>query len=132
MFCFISSAHHVSLLYPCSDVRPVSVRRRPYGVHNFNHLLRNRLTNQNLILCGTSMVSGRKFVHGIWVTLPRWPPNPYMVKRKLRKIFSGTSGPIATKLDMQHLGLGPIIVFFSNDDTRLTLTYFAARSNCVT
>ena len=22
----------------------------------------------------------RKFVHGTWVTLPRWPPRPYMVK----------------------------------------------------
>ena len=22
----------------------------------------------------------RKFVHGIWVTWPRWPPRPYMVK----------------------------------------------------
>ena len=47
------------------------------------------------------------------------------------KIFSGTCGPISTKLGMQHWGLLPIIVC-SNDDHRLTLTYFAARSNFVT
>ena len=47
------------------------------------------------------------------------------------KIFSGTSGPISTKLGMKHRGLLPIIVC-SNDDPGLTLTYFTARSNFVT
>ena len=47
------------------------------------------------------------------------------------KFFSGTEGPISTKLGMQHWGLLPIIVC-SNDDSGVTLTYFTARSNLVT
>ena len=47
------------------------------------------------------------------------------------KIFSRTIGLIYTKLDMQHLGLQPIMVC-SNDEIELTLTYFTARSNLVT
>ena len=47
------------------------------------------------------------------------------------KIFSGTGGPISTKLGMKHRGLQPNIVC-SNDDPRVTLTYFTARSNLVT
>ena len=45
--------------------------------------------------------------------------------------FSGTGGPISTKLGMYYRGLQPIIVC-SNDDPRVTLTYFTARSNLVT
>ena len=44
--------------------------------------------------------------------------------------FSITKGPMTLWLGMQHWGLGPIIVC-SNDDPRLTLTYFTARSNLV-
>ena len=44
------------------------------------------------------------------------------------KIFSGTSGPISTKLGVKHRGLMPIIVC-SNDEPGLTLTYFITRSN---
>ena len=47
------------------------------------------------------------------------------------KIFSGTGWPISTKLGMYHWGLQPIIIC-SNDDPRVTLTYFMARSNLVT
>ena len=47
------------------------------------------------------------------------------------KIFSGNGGLISTKLGMQHRGLQAIIVC-SNDDPRVTLTYFTARSNLVT
>ena len=50
-------------------------------------------------------------------------------KKKLSKIFSGTSGP--AKLCMQHWGLFSIIVC-SNDDPGSTLTYFTTRSNFVT
>ena len=46
------------------------------------------------------------------------------------KIFSRTKGPMTLWLGMWHWGLGPIIVC-SNDDPRLTLTYFTARSNLV-
>ena len=45
--------------------------------------------------------------------------------------FSGTSEPISTKLGMQHWGL-LLINVCSNDDPRLTLTYFMTRSNFVT
>ena len=38
---------------------------------------------------------------------------------------------ISTKLGLLHRGLQPIIVC-SNDDPRVTLTYFTARSNLVT
>ena len=44
------------------------------------------------------------------------------------KIISRTGRPIFTKLGMQHRGHLPIIVYI-NDDPRITLTYFTARSN---
>ena len=47
------------------------------------------------------------------------------------KIFSGTGRPISTKLGMYYWGLPPIIDCL-NDDPRVTLTYFTARSNLVT
>ena len=53
-----------------------------------------------------------------------------MVKN-LQKSVSGTGGQILKKLDMKHLGHMFIIVFFSNDDPGLTLTYFTARSNFI-
>ena len=46
------------------------------------------------------------------------------------KIFTGTGMPISTTLGMYHRGLLPIIVG-SNDDPRVTLTYFTARLNLV-
>ena len=46
------------------------------------------------------------------------------------KIISGTKRPITLKLDMQHQVLECYQVC-SNDDPRLTLTYFTARSNLV-
>ena len=50
--------------------------------------------------------------------------------KKTSKIFSRTKGPMTLRLGMYHWGLGPIIVC-SNDDPRLTLTYFTARPNLV-
>ena len=71
--------------YSWSGVRPSSSSSssvRPSVVNNFKHLLlQNHLPNQSQILCGASLGKGkRKFVRGIWVTWPRWPPGPYMVK----------------------------------------------------
>ena len=51
-----------------------------------------------------------------------------MVKNPSKFFFSGTGRPISTKLGMLHRGLQPLIVC-SNDDPRVTLTYFTARSN---
>ena len=56
---------------------------------------------------------------------PKYGKNPSKI------FFSGTGGPISTKLGMLHRGLQPIIDY-SNDDPGLTLTYFTARSNLVT
>ena len=56
---------------------------------------------------------------------------PTYGKNPSKIIFSGTGGPISTKLGMKHRGLQPIIVC-SNVDPGLTLTYFTARPNLVT
>ena len=46
------------------------------------------------------------------------------------EISSRTDSPISTKPGMLHRGIQPIIVY-SNDDPRVTLTYFTAMSNLV-
>ena len=64
------------LIYLYSGVRPSSS-----SFTMLKHLLPNPLANQSQILCGASMGRGeQKFVHGIWVILPRLSPRPYMVK----------------------------------------------------
>ena len=56
---------------------------------------------------------------------------PIYGKNPSKFFFSGTDGPISTKLGMLHWGLLPIIVC-SNEDHGVTLSYFTARSNLVT
>ena len=56
---------------------------------------------------------------------------PYMVKNPSKIFFSETSRLISTKLGVKHRGLLPII-FCSNDDPGVTLTYFTASLNLVT
>ena len=56
---------------------------------------------------------------------------PIYGKTPSKVFFSGTGGPISTKLGMLHRRLQPIIVC-SNDDPGVTLTYFTARSILVT
>ena len=51
-------------------------------------------------------------------TMPIYGINPL-------KTFPGTSGPILTKLSMKHQRLR-LIIFCSNDNSWLTLTYFTA------
>ena len=51
-------------------------------------------------------------------------------KNSSKIFFTGTGGPISTKLGMLHPGLLPIIVC-SNDDPGVTLTYFMARSKVI-
>ena len=63
------------------------------------------------------------------VTWPIWPPCSYMVKT-LKIFFSGTKWPMTLKCGMEHLVLEYYQVC-SNDDRRLTLTYFTAVSNLV-
>ena len=52
-------------------------------------------------------------------------PCPYMVKTQ--NIFPGTSGPISTKLGKKHQRLEHIM-FYSNDNPGLILTYFTANN----
>ena len=52
---------------------------------------------------------------------------PIYGKNHSKIFFSRTGWPISTKLGMLHRGLQPII-FCANDDPRMTLTYFSARS----
>ena len=49
----------------------------------------------------------------------------------LKKFFPGTSGSIPMKLGMKHLRL-KLIIFCSNGNPVLILTYFTARSNFAT
>ena len=58
------------IVYTCSGIRPSSVVVRP-SVHNFKHLLRNRLAIQSKILVSPPRKGERKFVRGIWVTRTR-------------------------------------------------------------
>ena len=52
---------------------------------------------------------------------------PIYGKKPLEIFFSRTGRPISTKLGMYHWGLQPIIVY-SNDDPRVYLDLFLARS----
>ena len=70
-------------------------------------------------------IGERNFVQMVQVT---WPPFPYMVKHE--KFFSGTKRLMILKVFMQHRVLEYYQVC-SNDNPRLTLTYFMARSNLV-
>ena len=55
---------------------------------------------------------------------------PIYGKNPSKIFFSRTKGPMILWLGMWHWGLGPII-FYSNDDPRLILTYFTGRLNLV-
>ena len=71
----------------------------------------------------------RKFVCGVWVTWSRWPPRPYVVKT-LQKSSPEPKGQWPCGLVCSIGDSGPIILC-SNDDARLTLTYFTIRSNLI-
>ena len=94
----------------------------------FEHLLRNRWANRSQILYGSSM--GRRYeslFEGLG-HMTKMAATPIHGKHPLKIFFSGTKGPKTLGLGMQHLGRRPNKVF-SNDDLRLTLTFFMARSN---
>ena len=55
---------------------------------------------------------------------------PIYGKKPSKIFFSGTGRPISMKLGMQHPGLQPVI-FCSNDDPGVTLTYSTAKANFV-
>ena len=57
-------------------------------------------------------------------TMPIYGKNP------LNIFFSGTKRPMALGLGMYHWGCGPHQIC-TTDESRLTLTYFMARSNLI-
>ena len=105
-----------------SSVRPSSTMLR--------HLLRHRLADQSQILCGASLGRGNEICPRHVGHMTKMAATPIYGKNP-SNIFSGTGGPIFTKLGMEHRELQPIIVW-SNDDYGVPLTYFTARSNLVT
>ena len=123
------------IVYPWSGVRrrpSASVVRRPSSSTMLKHLLlRNRLADQRQILCGASLGRGTIFCSRHLGHMTKMAATPIYGKNPSKIFFSGTSGPIFTKLGMKHQGPQPIINC-SNDDPGVTLTYFTARSNLVT
>ena len=76
-----------------------------------------------------SEMGERKFVRGVWVTWPRWPPRQYMVKT-IKNLH--LQNQRANDLVACCVALWPLANHScSNDDPRFTLTYFTARSNLV-
>ena len=65
----------------------------------------------------------------VQVTWPRWPPCPYIVK-SFKNLLLWNKRPMILKLGLQHWLIESYQVC-SNDDLRLTLIYFTARSNLV-
>ena len=55
---------------------------------------------------------------------------PTFGKNSLNIFYYGTKRSMALGLDMHHLGCGPYKVC-TNGESRLTLTYFMARSNLI-
>ena len=65
-------------------VSSIAMVRRPSVVHHFQRSSSPKplgLSKPNFIWSLSGM-GERKFVRGIWVTWPRWPPRPYMVKAR--------------------------------------------------
>ena len=105
----------------------MSVIRPPFSKIFFSKTLGQSKPN---FIWSLSGMGERKFVRGVYVTWPRWPPRPYMVKTLQKSSSSEPKSQWPCDLVCSIGALGPIIVC-SNDDPRLTLTYFAARSNLV-
>ena len=60
------------LRHPAFVIRPSTI---------FKGLLQNHWASRSQVSCEASMGGGEwKFVRGVWVTWPSWPPRPYMVK----------------------------------------------------
>ena len=55
---------------------------------------------------------------------------PIYGKKHLNIFFSGTKRPMALGLCMQHCGCRPYLIC-TNDESRLTLTYFIAMSTLI-
>ena len=84
------------LVYPCPGVRPSSSY---VVVHNFKHLLRNRLPDQSQILCGASLSRGNNILFAASGSHDQDGRHAHIYGKNPSKIFfSRTGGPIFTKL----------------------------------
>ena len=105
---------------------------RPSSSTMLKHLLlRNHLADQSQILYEPPWVEGTKVCSRHPGHMTKMAATLIYGKNLSKIFFSGTGGPISTKLSMYHRGLLSIIVC-SNDDPGVTLTYFTARSNLET
>ena len=98
---------------------------RPSLVHHFQRASSPKpfgLPKPDL-LWSLSGMGEQKFVRRVWVTWPRWPPCPLMVKPLQKSSSPEPKGQWPCGLVSSTGYSGPIIVY-SNDDPRLTLIYF--------
>ena len=70
-------AYRIPMVRRPSSVRPSSVRRSQFQTSSSPKALGQSKPNFMWSLLGKGE---RKFVRGIWVTWPRWPPRRYIVK----------------------------------------------------
>ena len=112
-----------------SFVRPVSVVSCPSSIFK-DLLLQNRWANRSQISSGASVGWGNESCSRGLGHMTKIAAMPIYGKNPSKIFFSRTKEPMILWLGMWHWGLEPIIVC-SNDDPRLTLTYFTARSNFV-
>ena len=64
------------------------------------HLLRNRLADQSKIYCGTSLGKGNEIMFAACGSHDQDAADPIYGKNPSKIFFSGTGGPISTKLGM--------------------------------
>ena len=88
------------IVYPWSGVRRPSVRRRPSSTMLRHLLLRNRSADQSQILCGASLGRGTEFCSQHVGHMTKMADTPIYGKNPSKIFFSGTGGPISTKLGM--------------------------------
>ena len=120
--------HFINIVF--SSPEPLVVRR-PSSTIFKDLLLQNQLAYQSQISYGASVGQGNEsLLGGVWVTWTRWPPGPYVVKTLQKSSSPEPNGQWPCGFICSIGDAGPIIVC-SNDDPRLTLTYFTARSNLV-
>ena len=123
------------IVYPWSGVgrRPASVRRPSVRRSQCSNIFFSETAwpIKAKFYVEPPWVGGTKFCSRHLGHMTKMAATPIYGKNH-SKIFSSRTGrPISTKLGMYHRRLQPII-FCSNDDPGVTLTYFTARSNLLT
>ena len=109
------------------SVRPSVVRRPPFSNIFFSKTAEPIKAKFHMEpqWDGGTKVCSRGLGH-----ITKMAATPVYGKDPSKIFFSRTKGPMSLWLGIWHWDFGPFIVC-SNDDPRLTLTYFTARSNLV-